>query len=496
MKKSLFFLYLFIHLIFFFTLTSQTYARDTDPEIDRLCALLDQAGNVKSTVRLAKKFHQEAKKTGNTKMLVWSWNAMAVLAFDSGDFERVLEIGNQAKAVNLKLNHKTFTTHLFTLMAGSYTALGFYEEGRKMYDLAKIHAEKIADPNGRYYRMGQIYTGLAFGFESDKRQTDSSLYYYKRGHEEFKKISNDSKYIVGLSLSESNIASTFLDAKQYDSARKYLEVKGEAQRKFKSRQTDMLKLGNFATLYYEIGEYKKARNTLLEVLRLADSLHAVYVKKFALNTLSKVYDKLQDPDLEKVYLLKYTAISDSLARVEKEAIRKPLAGLLKEKELHSAHKTGKYTLILLIFLPLFFLSLYIGFVLFRKYKKTQRTNTEQGRLMEEKVQMLEQAGVPEPRNEEEEMRTVVQMAIANDPAFFTKFNKFDQDFTKKVLEIAPNLVASELEFCALLRLNFETKEIARYTGLSVRAVEGKKYRVRKKLKISSEEDLNIWMTRL
>lgn len=496
MKSSLFFLYLFINLIFFFSPTSQTYARDTDPEIDRLCALLDQAGNVKSAVRLANKFHREAKETGNTKILVWSWNAMAVLAFDSGDFERVLEIGNQAKAVNLKLNHKTFTTHLFTLMAGSYAALGFYVEGRKMYDLAKTHAEKITDPNARHYRLGQIYTGLAFGFESDKRQPDSALYYYKMAHNEYKKISNDSKYIVGLSLSESNIASKFIEVKQYDSARKYLEVKGETGRKFKSRQTEMLKLGNFASIYYEKGEYKKALNTFLKVLSLADSLHAVYIKKFVFNSLSKVYYKLHDADQEKVYLLKYTAISDSLARVEKEAIRKPLAGLLKEKELHNVHKSGRYALIILIFLPLFFLSLYFGFVLFRKYKKIQQTNAEQSWLMEEKVQMMKQAGVSEPKNEEEEMRTVVQMAIANDPAFFTKFNKFDQAFTKKVLEIAPNLVASELEFCALLRLNFETKEIARYTGLSVRAVEGKKYRVRKKLRISSEEDINIWMTRL
>lgn len=496
MKKSFFFLYLFTYLILFISLTSRTSARDTDPEIDRLCALLDQAGNVKSAVRLANQFHQEAGKTGNIKMLVWSWNAMAVLAFDCGNFERVLEIGNQAKATNLKLNHKTFTTHLFTLMAGSYTALGFYEEGRKMYELAKTHAEKIADLNGRHYRMGQIYTGLAFGFESNKRQQDSSLYYYKKSHEEYKKIHNDSKYIVGLSLSESNIASKFLEVKQYDSARKYLEVKGETERKFKSRQTEMLKMGNFATLYYETGEYKKSLHTLLKVLFLSDSLHAVYVKKFAFKSLSKVYYKLQDADLEKVYLLKYTAISDSLARVEKEAIRKPLAGLLKEKELHNAGKAGRYALILLIFLPLFFLSLYIAFIIFRKYKKTQQISAEQSRLMEEKVQMLEQVGIPGQKNEEEEMRTVVQMAITNDPAFFIKFNKLDQAFTKKVLEIAPNLVASELEFCALLRLNFETKEIARYTGLSVRAVEGKKYRVRKKLRISSEEDINIWMTRL
>jgi DNA-binding CsgD family transcriptional regulator len=62
-----------------------------------------------------------------------------------------------------------------------------------------------------------------------------------------------------------------------------------------------------------------------------------------------------------------------------------------------------------------------------------------------------------------------------------------------LLKIAPHLVASEIELCILLRLNFETKEIARHTKASVRAIEGKKYRVRKKLNIPSDQDINIWM---
>jgi hypothetical protein len=96
----------------------------------------------------------------------------------------------------------------------------------------------------------------------------------------------------------------------------------------------------------------------------------------------------------------------------------------------------------------------------------------------------------------EELKEIVQLAINNNPAFLTKFNEFDPVFSKTLLGMAPNLVASEIEFCALLRLNFETKEIARYTKSSVRAAEGKKYRIRKKLNIPSDQDINIWMTHI
>ena len=96
----------------------------------------------------------------------------------------------------------------------------------------------------------------------------------------------------------------------------------------------------------------------------------------------------------------------------------------------------------------------------------------------------------------EELKEIVQLAVENNPAFFVKFNEFDTEFSKKLLSIAPNLVASEIEFCALLRLNFETKEIARYTKSSVRAVEGKKYRIRKKIEIPHGIDINIWMAQI
>ncbi|MFC4199068.1 helix-turn-helix transcriptional regulator [Pedobacter jamesrossensis] len=96
----------------------------------------------------------------------------------------------------------------------------------------------------------------------------------------------------------------------------------------------------------------------------------------------------------------------------------------------------------------------------------------------------------------EELKDIVQLAVENNPAFFIKFNEFDTEFSKKLLSIAPNLIAAEVEFCALLRLNFETKEIARYTKSSVRAVEGKKYRIRKKIGIPSVTDLNMWMAQI
>ncbi len=53
----------------------------------------------------------------------------------------------------------------------------------------------------------------------------------------------------------------------------------------------------------------------------------------------------------------------------------------------------------------------------------------------------------------------------------------------------PSLTPVDLRFCALLRLNLSTKDIAKFTSLTVRGVETARYRLRKKLDIKDKESL-------
>jgi hypothetical protein len=60
----------------------------------------------------------------------------------------------------------------------------------------------------------------------------------------------------------------------------------------------------------------------------------------------------------------------------------------------------------------------------------------------------------------------------------------------------PNLRSTELEFCAMAYLNFTTKNIAEYTFVTIRAVQIRKNRLRKKFEIPSDADFNNWMREL
>jgi len=52
-----------------------------------------------------------------------------------------------------------------------------------------------------------------------------------------------------------------------------------------------------------------------------------------------------------------------------------------------------------------------------------------------------------------------------------------------------DLTTADLKLCTFLRMNLNTKEIADIMGLSVRSVESRRYRLRKKLNLSKDEDL-------
>ena len=73
--------------------------------------------------------------------------------------------------------------------------------------------------------------------------------------------------------------------------------------------------------------------------------------------------------------------------------------------------------------------------------------------------------------------------------FSHHFDKVHSDFVVVLKEKFPSITPNELKLSAYLRMNLSTKEIAQLMNISVRGVEISRYRLRKKLGISSEVNL-------
>jgi DNA-binding CsgD family transcriptional regulator len=70
--------------------------------------------------------------------------------------------------------------------------------------------------------------------------------------------------------------------------------------------------------------------------------------------------------------------------------------------------------------------------------------------------------------------------------FKEAFDNADKDFLKRIKQMHPALTPNDLRLCAYLRLNLSSKEIAPMFNISVRSVEIKRYRLRKKMDLQHE----------
>lgn len=85
--------------------------------------------------------------------------------------------------------------------------------------------------------------------------------------------------------------------------------------------------------------------------------------------------------------------------------------------------------------------------------------------------------------------------IEDHKGFLNHFQVLFPIFYAKIKNLE-NVNISDLELLSLLKLNYTTKEIAQITNSTIKAIESKKYRLRKKFDIPTTEDLYIWVDKL
>lgn len=75
------------------------------------------------------------------------------------------------------------------------------------------------------------------------------------------------------------------------------------------------------------------------------------------------------------------------------------------------------------------------------------------------------------------------LARNNSPSFFSEFCIAFPQLIKSLKKEDYNLNQKEVEICLYIFLNYNTKEIARFTNKTIKTVESNKYRIRKKLNL-------------
>lgn len=121
-----------------------------------------------------------------------------------------------------------------------------------------------------------------------------------------------------------------------------------------------------------------------------------------------------------------------------------------------------------------------------------RKNNLLNSIKDELEKQKEELGDQLPDKYFKKMTTLIEDEIEDEhewEVFEQLYNEAHDNFFKRLKETYPQLTPSDLRLCAYLRMNLSSKEIAPLLNISVRGVEERRYRLRKRLDLSTDTNL-------
>ena len=430
------------------------------------------------------------------------------------------KLANKALELSQNNNYERGEIRSYIYMAKVLTELGAYEKAIdylskadeiniELDDLMKVESHRL---------RGIIYTNLDQGIAINEFRNQLKLSL---------KLKDIKKRQLGTFWAYQNMVHLFNIVEQKDSVYKYISLQKKMLNGFNEKQ-DFI---NFSTAYTQVADYlisinrydeaelylyksldilKKYNspylyNTYTSLGRLynlkGDSIKAIEFYKKSIsnakflnspNALKESYKNLADYLVNKRYLkidaseyyYEYNKLNDSLKNQNKLLTNKVFNHIVETEKNDSVKKVRHtYIIILIVIISLVFI--------FYLYLKNTTLKRKDFRNRISKIENDYNSSI-----NEDKFQKLLELLKGNNPEFLILFKELYPDFVTKIKTLNPTIKSSELSFCAMLYLNYSTKDIAEITFVTVRAVQIRKNRLRKKYHIDSDIDINKWMRNL
>ena len=371
-----------------------------------------------------------------------------------------------------------------------------YSQAKKVLHEAEKYLPQIQDKEKRRKAKLEIYIYQWYNFEKSKipqsSYSDSLLSISKKFYQEAILIENDYHRANRVLFSTNLVTNSLVLLKRYEEASKYVQIAGR-QLKVAGKVTYL------GADYYEAKgdvEYNfkningssndSALASYNKAIKIGEQLQYTARTKELYSKVAKIYGENKDPKSQILFLEKSRDLKDSIETQQNKGLNelKPILYAINNKE-ETDEKTPQSKTILYA-LVIIFTTVLSGIGVLKIYQRKKKIKVKTPEILPEK-NLLPKTN---PYNH------LISLALNNDSSFYLTFLGVFPDFSEKLLGINPLVKISDIEFCAYIKLNLETKQIAIIKKISVRAVEGKKYRIRKKLGISADENMYIWFSKL
>lgn len=485
--------------VFFFSLISLNSAQEklSPAQIDSLTTEIWKTNKFNEEgLAKAKELYYLAKevdyKKGQIKLLI----RITDLKVGSYDLKGALEYLKTLKA--LSLSEEDYESYISAcgLEAKIFFMDKNFSQANKILRDTEQYLPKIKDLEKRRTAKIEIYIYLWYNTEKSKIPTntylDSLVDIAQKIYNESIHVTNK-KHRANRVLFASNLLTTSLtQVKKYKEASHYLKIAGE--------QVKIVGDNSFLTVdYYEAKgdleyQYKRAPNYSIDnalasynkAIEIGEKLNYSAKIKDLYAKVAEIYGDKKDQEKQINFLEKSQNLKEKIQLSESKALGQLKNKVYEVKEVsHSEMNDGVNSNKILASAGILFL---LGFSIYG-FKRFKRNRIK----ISEEINSREDNNLTAPGKS---VGHLIDLAYKNNHSFYIAFLEAFPDFADKLMSINPSMKNTDIEFCAYIKLNLDTKQIAVLKNMSVRAVEGKKYRIRKKLNISSEENMYIWFSKL
>ena len=425
-----------------------------------------------------------AQKEKNIKAKLEVLNNKAFYYFTQADYDKAYQIAKSLEKESNNINDKRLIAIAINRLGITLNFLELYDDAeKKLFDAQKfILKNEFEDKNlilaNNYQFLSDLYTHT----ENYKK----AIYYIKKAIPEYDKIKDPIQKQKQKIKGYGNIGLQYLSI-DLDSAAYYFNKSLSLQDTILIKNYNVSNYVGLGEVYNKKGEYKKSIEYLKKAEELNLKVEDSYYMTSIYDLLQDSYKKIGNTNEHNKYKVLY------LENLQKENSKKleGVNAIVKETKKESlsvknANQRKNYVVAISILIAILSVGFMVYFVRNFKYKKLEKEEIQKTLVLKEKQLENLEGKVSDLLHE------VIDLAKENSTNFYPRFLDLYPDFENKLLDINPKLTNSELEFCAFLRLNFSSKEIANYTFISVRTVQNKKYRLRNKLKIPNETDTYVF----
>ena len=430
------------------------------------------------------------KNNPETKLLANLYNNLGVVYLDMNNPKKALDLYSKALLLFEKFGDTMNVAGATTNIGSIYIQLGNYDIARDYYKNGLRLFEKISNKAGQAHALFKL--GL---LEEAQQNNDKAL-----------------SYLL-----------------QSAAIQKEVEKSPSGSKTMFQSETDI----HIGINYLALNDMPRANRYLKDGLRIALQTNQYSLISMAAKYLSQIEKRNKNYQKALEYYELYKQYSDSTYNVEnvrkltqlemKHQYESRLANAQLEKEIE-IQKRKRSNLIYFVLTAGLFLFLIIITLLLRLEKNKKKKIELEREHLEEKlehtnkeltthvmyllrinefilniIEKLKKAHLDaRPENKKLISDLIRELKSNTDSVsweeFEIRFQEVHTDFYTNLRKAFPDLTTNEVRMCAFFRLNMTSKEIAAITYQSLNSIKVARYRLRKKLKLSQEDNLNSFLS--